>query len=201
MRRTTARFALWTGVCLASLGCGTTRLDTVWADSEATASDLAFQHVVAIAALREEALQRAVEDALASAAIDTEVTPGYRLVSRADRADVDRLRTVLEGHGIDGAIVVRLVDIREEEVFVPRTGGSYGGYYDHWRRAGVRVYESGYYRTDTEVTVETRLYDVHDGRLLWAATSNTINPRDVDEVIEGIVESAGHDLRERGLIP
>ena len=101
----------------------------------------------------------------------------------------------------DGAIVVRLVDIQEDEVFVPRAAGPYGGYYDHWRRAGTKVYEAGYYRTDTEVIVETRLYDVHDARLLWAGTSNTINPRDVNEVIEGIVETAGQDLRKRGLVP
>lgn len=194
--------AIWTiAAACVSLACSNTQVQTAWSDPGVVPDDLVFEHVVAIAALRSEAEQRVVEDGFASAAIDTRVTPAYRLVSQADRADVERLRTALTRHQVDGAIVVRLVGIQEEQVFVPRSAGPYGGYYDHWHRVGSRVYEAGYYRTDTDVVVETRLYDVGEGRLLWAGTSSTINPRDVQEVIEGIVEATGKDLRKRGLVP
>ena len=187
---------------LALHGCNTTRIENAWADPEVAPADLAFRHVVAIAALRSEATQRIAEDALAAAATRTRVTPAYQIVTQADRADVERLRTKLEAAGVDAAVVVRLVGIEEEEIFVPNTGPRpRSGYYDYWRREGARVYESGYYRTDTEVVVETRLYDVARGRLLWAGTSRTVNPRDVEEVVQGIFQAASEDLRKRGLVP
>ena len=46
-----------------------------------------------------------------------------------------------------------------------------------------------------------RLYDVAEGKLLWAGVSETLNPDGVDEVIQGIVEAAGKELAEQGLIP
>ena len=189
------------GLCL-FVGCSTTKIVDSWTAPGVVASDLSFEHIVAIAAVPDELRQRIVEDAIAGSATNTKVTPAYTLVSQADRADVDRLRTVLERHGIDGAITLSLVRVEDKTRYVPGATRAYpGGYYGYYGHMGTVIQEPGHYRTDTYVIVETSLYDVAEGKLLWAGVSRTLNPDSVDEVIEGIVEAANEDLRSRGLVP
>ncbi len=184
------------------VGCSTTKIVDSWTAPGLVASDLSFEHIVAIAALPDELRQRIVEDAIAASATETKVTPAYTLVSQADRADVERLRAVLEGHGIDGAITLSLVRVEDKTKYVPGAIRTYpGGYYGYYGHMGAVVQEPGHYRTDTHVIVETSLYDVAEGQLLWAAVSRTLNPDSVDELIEGIVKAATEDLQNRGLIP
>lgn len=182
-------------------GCATTRIVDTWQAEGLQASDLDFERVVAIAALTETSRQRIAEDALASEIERTRVVPAYTLLTREDRADVDRLRRVLEANGIDGAITLHLVGVEEEETYVPGTTRVYPmGYYGYYGTVGSVVYDPGYIRTDTYVVVETSLYDVEQGKLLWTGISRTLNPKDIDSLIEGIAEAARDELREEGLL-
>ncbi len=95
MRTVTQRFALLLCFALAA-GCASTKLVDSWAAPGVDASDLSFQHVVAIAAVPQVSRQRIAEDALEAAATETKVTAAYKIVSQEDRADTARLRTVLE---------------------------------------------------------------------------------------------------------
>jgi hypothetical protein len=186
----------------ATLGCASTRIVETWTSPGLSASDLSFQHVVAIAAVPDEVKQRMVEDVLVASATRTKVTAAYTVVNQQDRADPERLRAALDQHGFDGAITVRLVDIEDKESYVPGSSRAYGGgYYGYYGRVGAVAYEPGYYRTDTYVKVETSLYDVAAGELLWVGISETLNPSTVDGLISGIVEAAGKKLRDQGLIP
>lgn len=201
--RTLARvspFALFGLVALVAAGCATTRIVETWKAPGLSAADLDFQHVVAIALMPEESRARIVEDALTAAATRTKVTPAYSIVSLEDRADVGRMRGALEEQGIDGAVVVRLVGVDEEQTYVPGTVVP-GGFYGYYGRVGAVMYEPGYVRTDKYYTVETSLYDVHSGKLLWSGISETLNPRDTDDLIEEIVAAARKKLREEGLLP
>ncbi len=196
----------WSLLALVALclfvGCSTTKIVDSWTAPGLVASDLSFEHVVAIAALPDELRQRIVEDAIAGSTTRTKVTPAYTLLSQADRADVKRLRAVLERHGIDGAITLSLVRVEDKTRYVPgMTRTVPGGYYGYYGGMGTVVQEPGHYRTDTHVIVETSLYDLAEGKLLWAVVSSTLNPDSADEVIEGIAKAANEDLRNRGLIP
>jgi hypothetical protein len=184
------------------VGCASTHLIDTWSAPGLTPSDLHFENVVAIALVPDATQQRIIEEALAENATRTKVTPAYTLLTEADRANTDRLRKKLEGYGIDGAIAVRLVSLEDKETYVPGTTTSYGGgYYGYYDRFGTVIYEPGYYRTDTYVKVETSLYDVAGGKLLWAGVSETLNPSSVNGLIKEIVETARDRLREQGLLP
>jgi hypothetical protein len=196
------RLALLSSLCaFVVAGCATTNIVESWTAPGLTAAELEFQHVVAIAAVRETSRQRIVEDALAAAATRTRVTPGYAILTPEDRADVERLRTALERHGIDGAITVRLVGVEEKETYVAPAHRTPGGYYGYYGTYGRRVYQPGYVVTDTYVVVETSLYDVAGGSLLWAGISRTFNPASVDSLIGEIATAARNELRDEGLLP
>ncbi|MBW2244209.1 MAG: hypothetical protein JRH01_19670 [Deltaproteobacteria bacterium] len=201
MRISTSFIALFLGLSL-TLGCATTRMLESWKASDLKASDLQFEHVVAIAMVTKETQQRIVEDALVASMSRSNVTPAYSLVSQEDRGDLERMQAALEEHGMDGAVSVRLIRVDERETYVPGTTSYYaGGYYGHYRRVGVPVYDPGYYRNDTYVKVEISLYNVAQGKLLWSGVSETLNPSQVDGLIRGIVEAAGKRLESDGLIP
>lgn len=191
---------VWTACALLTLACATTHIVERWSAPGLTPEALDFEHVVAIAIVRDGAQQRLVEDALAEAATRTRVTPGYTLLTQQDRADVERLRAVLEREGVDGAITVRVVGVEERETYVPpahRFGGSYYGYYG---AVGPRVYQPGYVVTDTYVLVESSLYDVAGGKLLWSGISRTFNPASVDTLIGEIAVATRNELRAEGLL-
>ncbi|MEN8158843.1 MAG: hypothetical protein ABFS41_02090 [Myxococcota bacterium] len=183
------------------MACATTHIVERWTAPGLTAADLEFQHVIAIAAVPEPSRQRLVEDALARAATRTRVTPAYTILEPEHRADVEQLRTVLERHGIDGAITVRLVGVEETQTYVPPAHRYAGGYYGYYGAVGPRVYQPGYVVTDTHVVVETSLYDVAGGRMLWTGISRTFNPGSVDDLIGEIAIAARNELRDEGLLP
>lgn len=194
-------------VCLAlvlsysiALSCSSTRIEEQWTAPGLEPADLQFEHVVAVAVVPSETQQRVAEDALVARTSRVKVTPAYQLLSPADRGSVERARAVLTGLGIDGAIVVQLIGVDREQTYVPGTmvpGGFYGLYGSSW--AG--VYRPGYVIDDTLVRIETSLYDVAEGRLLWTAVSETMNPSTVDGLIEEVVVAARQELAEQGLIP
>jgi len=186
-----------------SLGCAaSTRIVESWAAPGLAPADLAFDHVVAIAVMRDEARRRAAEDAVAGVASRTRVTPGYALLGAGERADAERVAATLERQGIDGAITMRLIEVDREQTWVPGRRYVYpGGYYGYYGHVRSFAYEPGYVRTDTYVRVETTLYDVERRKLLWAGVSETWNPGDIDDVVEGIVQAARRELAEQGLLP
>ena len=113
------RLAMLSSLCAFLVAaCATTEIAESWTAPGLTAADLEFQHVVAIAIVPEPSRQRIVEDALAAAATRARVTPAYTILKPEDRADVDRLRTVLERHGIESC----LLPIRGDGVHVKQEG-------------------------------------------------------------------------------
>ncbi len=186
--------------CSMALSCSSTRIVEQWTAPGLEQADLRFEHVVAVAVVASETQQRVAEDALVARASRVKITPAYQVMSPADRGSVERAREVLTGLGIDGAIVVQLIGVDQEQTYVAGSmvpGGFYGRYGGSW--AG--VYSPGYVVTDTVVRIETSLYDVKEGRLLWTALSETMNPSTLDDLIEEIVVAARTELAEQGLLP
>jgi hypothetical protein len=69
-----------------------------------------------------------------------------------------------------------------------------------WRRGWGTVYESETVRTDTKVLVETRVYSITQDRLLWAGTSETLNPSKSDDVIRSLAEAVSSQLKKAGIL-
>jgi hypothetical protein len=72
-----------------------------------------------------------------------------------------------------------------------------GGYYG-WGWGG--VYDPGYMRTDTIVTVETLIYSLEQNKLVWAGQSQTTNPSKVGPFVQEMVTEVAGQLKKQGLI-
>jgi hypothetical protein len=107
---------------------------------------------------------------------------------------------------------MRIVDQQEVLTFVPAKTWYPGVYHDRfWSRHG-RFYgrefagtwppynDSGYYETDTVVSVESLVYSVPDGELLFAGVSRTVNPSEIDRSVKDLVSEAVKKLKKNGLV-
>jgi hypothetical protein len=120
-------------------------------------------------------------------------------------ADLTRTRA-------DHAVFMRIIDRHQEVSYVPGTSWYPGFYYDPFLwHGGVYLgpgvsypwpyYDDGYYRVDTVVSVETLIYSVPDGKLIWSGLSRTLNPSEVDDFVEDLVSEAVDEMKDTGLIP
>jgi hypothetical protein len=194
------RRALALLVLLGPLAC-TTTIESQWKDPSARAEDFAFRKVVALAQVDDELTRRAAEDAIAEAltrgpraeAGALEALPAYPLVASSELADAGALRAKLERADFDGAVLMRLVSDEDRVTYVPGRAETFYGV--------VVRYEPGYYDVDRILRVETSIYSVSDGRLLWSGVTRTVEPRDLPDLVDGIARSVRGELEDQGLLP
>jgi hypothetical protein len=182
-------------------GCASTVEDT-WTDPSLAGKRLDFRKVATIALLREGALRRVAEDELAraiqmrssEAGGAVEAVASYTVLEANELSDAARLRTKLTGSGFDGAVVVSVVDSQQRVTATPGIASTRWGYGGAWMIHDTDI------RTDTILRVQTNIYSIADGKLVWSGTSRTLNPRDVKDLIDDVVRDVGGALREQGLV-
>ena len=187
------------GLLMALLsGCATTTFRSTWSDPQA--KPVRFQRTLAVFMTPNEGERRASEDQLVQFIGPARSTASYTLLSRADLDDTDRAKEKVRAAGFDGAVVMRVIGERQEVTYEPPTyyRGYWGGY--HSRGWGT-VYDPGYLRTDTIVSVETNVYSLAEDKLIWSGVSETFDPNDTPRMVTEIAEAAAKQMRERGLLP
>jgi len=189
----TAALALF-GIALA---CASTHLTSTWRDPGI--GPIEFRKVAGIALSQDAALRRVAEDAFVKSVGPQYAVAGYALIPDEEIRDKDKVKARLQAAGIEGAAVFRLIGVDERKTWVPPTTYSgFGGYYG-W--AAPIVYQPGYLATDRVVQVETTLYSVSQARLVWAAHSETLNPKSAQETIDGVISATVAAMRKEKLIP
>jgi hypothetical protein len=189
-------------VVAAGLACSSTEFKATWKDPTAQNLDFKGKRVAAFVVTKDVALRRSAEDALAAELRrrGVEATPGYQLVPDESTKDKEALRRQLASAGMDGAVVMRVVDRRQEVSYEPPPGPYYGSLYGYWDYGWASTASPGYLRTDTIVSVETLVYQVPTDRLLWGGVSETRDPSKLDSFIKEIVDQAAKEMKKAGLI-
>jgi hypothetical protein len=88
----------------------------------------------------------------------------------------------LKSSGVDAVITIVLLDKKKERYYVPGRlyYSPYGYYYNRfWGYRGTlyqRIYEPGYYVTDTEYFWESNLYDMKTQQLIYSVQTKSFDP-------------------------
>jgi hypothetical protein len=61
------------------------------------------------------------------------------------------------------------------------------------------MYIPGSYDQDTIVVVETTIYSIPRDQLVWAAVSETKNPKDLQRFVQDLVKESVKELHKQGL--
>jgi hypothetical protein len=195
-RRRPGALALLTGAAVLA-ACSATRLKTSWRDPRVT--EIRFRKIVVFVVAKDEALRRSGEHELCERITTAPCVPAFAVVPDDEVADTAKVKGRVTDAGFDGAVVLRLVGRRVQQTYVPPTPAPtmWGFYGTAWPMA----YDPGYVRQDDLVDVETCIYSVQEGRLLWAGTTESTNPRDVRRTVNEIADAVAAQLRRDGLIP
>jgi hypothetical protein len=129
--------------------------------------------------------------------------PSYPIIPDDLLTDVPQVKKrIIEG-GFDGAVILRLVDTRQETTYVPPNAsstwddGEWGWGYNSYQSYHV---SPGYTVTDTFVRAEINLYAVPSGKLLWSGASETMNPANARAFATDVAKAATAELRKQGML-
>jgi hypothetical protein len=175
-------------------GCSSTGIEESWLDPSVQSLP-GFRKVFVAYLGADAAVRRVAEDALAAHVRAPEVVPCYRLFPEAQGLEVGAVKARLRAEGFDAAVVMRLAGVEQEVSWEP------SAYPAHYRSfGGYWGYDPGVMRTDEIVHVETNLYSLADDKLLYAARSETFNPRSTAKLVDEIAADVADDLEKKGVL-
>jgi len=167
-------------------GCSSTKIRSTWKAKDAGLKS--YSKILVLGLIREadRGLQENMEDHLAG---DLDGL-GYIAVSALkeygpkgfEKMDEQTALVKLRNRGIDAVITIVLLDKERERRYVPSPDiySSYGysqrSFWDYYGTMYQRIYEAGYFVTDTRYFWESNLYDMSDQHLLYSVQTQSFDP-------------------------
>lgn len=113
----------------------------------------------------------------------------------AEKMIVDKMKE----NNIDGIMIMKVKDTKSEQKYVPGTptympSYYYAPYYSYYFMSYNTLYSPGYYVTDTEVYIETSIYDNDNGEVDYSMVSETVNPSSITDFTKSFVKATVEQL-------
>jgi len=171
-----------------------------------------FHKVLVIGVARDTEVRADFEDGLAAqiARPGMQMIPGNQILLRPDpqaKPDLDYLRAQIRDNQIDAVVVSRLLRVDKEVISIPSSTyvAPFPYYYSFYGYLGAVypvVYDPGYTREDTTVSVETNVYATSkpDGDLVWTGVSESFNPKSAKKVADGLIKELPKQMEKDGLL-
>jgi hypothetical protein len=189
--------ALLTVVALHACAPHATITDS-WTSPATTRVD--FEKVLVVAITQNEYIRREAEDAMARSIGRAQAVPSYDFLTVEELRTPTRIRSKLASEGFDGAVTLRLIGPEQQRDWLP---GRYPDpYYDFWAYHDWTrgLDDTGYVQSDDKVRFETNVYDVVEGRLMWAGLSEGVRGGEAADLVDDVAEAVAKELRRKGLI-
>jgi|SRR5262245_10168418 len=182
------------------------KFTSTWKAPEASGVSFEGKKVAALIISDDQNLRVSGEEALVRELAAIGLPQGvatYRIVPREELRNPDKAKGWYERSKVDGVVSMRLLkaDTRttwEPSIWTTPYYSSFWGYYGYsW--GSVYNYDPGYTKTDVVAVVETLVFSVPQNKLLWAAVTETMNPKDAQKTIKDIVTATVKEMRKQGL--
>jgi hypothetical protein len=176
----------WIALLLIAAGCSTSKITTSWKAENITPQK--YNKILVLSLIREA--DRTIQENMENHFVGDLKELGYNAVSSLheygpkafDKMDEEAALSRLKNTGVDAVITIVLLDKEKERKYIP--GNFYYspfGYY-HNRFWGYRtalyrrIYEPGYYVTDTKYFWESNLYDMSTQELVYSVQTQSFDP-------------------------
>jgi hypothetical protein len=183
------------------------KFTSTWKAPEAAGVSFAGKKVAALIMSDDQGLRVSGEEALVRELAAIGLAKGvasYRIVPREELRDTDKAKGWYERAGVEGVISMRLVKADTRTTWTPSLWSSpyynsLWGYYGYgWN--SLYAYDPGHTSVDQVAVVETLVFSVPQNKLLWAAVTESTNPKDANRVIKEIVTETVKEMTKQGLI-
>jgi hypothetical protein len=173
-------------------GCATTEITTSWKDPKAKPLEQNTK-VAAVVVMSSPGQRRAAEEQLAKKLKNG--TPAYRLFTDQEIGERQLVRERLKQQGFKYVVVmkVRGVLLESSDMNAPSVQRV-----NMWDDGSLMWGDTG--ATTAKVFVDTGVYSVDDGNLIWEAQSKTFNPDRAEKLVDEIAKAATERLQKDGLL-
>ncbi len=176
---------------------------STWKSPDAGSVSFAGKKVAALVISQDDSLRVAGEESLVRelSARGMQAVATYRIAPKEELQRAETAKPWFEKSNVEGVVAVRPVSAEKRQTYTPGTWvnpyySTLWGYYGYgWGN----VYVPGSVHEETVVVVETTIYSVPRNQLLWAAVSETRNPRELGKFVEELVKQSVEELHKQGL--
>jgi hypothetical protein len=193
---------------ISTAGFGSTKLAYSWRNQNAPGGP--FKNIMVLALNGQAANRAQFEDVLTAAITKSgmQAVQSYSLIPRPNLTPInmENLRDVVQGQGFDAVLVSRIVQyhksVHEVQDPIFPLEPYYATFYGYYGAVSPMLYAPTYLQTEQKVQVETNLYatTTPEGVLVWTGTSDTVNPRNVNDAINAIAKLVDEQLLKQNLI-
>jgi len=176
---------------------------SVWRSQDAPQVSFAGKKVAALVITTDDSLRVAGEESLARelTARGMQAVATYRMAPKEELQNADRARGWFERANVEGVVALRPVGSEKrisynDSLWLSPSYNTFWGYYGYGYSTAVVI---GGVDRDTVVTVETLIFSVPRNQLMWAAVSETRNPKTLQKFIEDLVKESVKELQKQGL--
>ena len=199
----TALSTLVIAVTAASLLPAAVTFTSTFKSLDAGAVNFFGKKVAALVISNDDSLRVAGEESLVRelAARGMQAVASYRIAPKEELRRADTARPWFEKAGVEGVVAVRPVSADTQRSYntgtwVSTNYATLWGYYGYGWSA---VYVPGGVQRETLVVVETTVYSLPRDQLLWAAVSETRNPRDLRGFVQELIKESVEEMQKQGL--
>ena len=175
---------------------------SVWRSPDAAQVSFAGKKVAALVITQDDSLRMSGEESLVRelTARGMQAVATYRMAPKEELQSADRARGWFERANVDGVVALRPVSSEKrisynDSLWMSPSYNTFWGYYGYGYSSVVVI---GGASRDTVITVESLIFSVPRNQLLWAAVSETRNPKTLQKFIEDLVKESVKELQKQG---
>ncbi len=179
------------------------KFTSAWRSPDAGSVSFAGKKVAALVMTQDDSLRVSGEESLVRelTARGLQSVATYRIAPKEELKSAERAKVWFEKANVEGVVAMRPVSKDKRTTYNPGTWvnpyySTFWGYYGYgWGS----MYIPGSYDQDTIVVVETTIYSIPRDQLVWAAVSETKNPKDLQRFVQDLVKESVKELHKQGL--
>jgi len=180
--------------------CASTYVTGTWKDENYTKP---VSNVLVIGLGENQSRRRSFEDTLSTMfkKAGKEASPSAKYFEDIREISKESVGPLVNKENFDAVIVARILNIDKTQRYIPSAyPAHYNSFYGYYGRVGGAYYEPGQYVQDTLVSLEINLYETTNAKLIWAITTETFLPDNINKEINKLSELIMGNLEKEGLL-
>jgi len=189
--------------------CGSTKIVSAWADPDYTQGKMRSALVIGVSS--NVTRRRQYEDQFTEQLERKNIQghTSYRVVADAAQITEEALAPYVRDNNISHVIVTRIVSHEKVQTYVPPTVSTtympsyppyYGGWYSYYNASYSTMVTPGYTYETEYVHLETNVYDVATGKLIWSGLTETELGSQAGARIQEFIQVIMHQMSKDKLI-
>jgi hypothetical protein len=177
------------------------KFTSTWAAPDAGSISFKGQRVAALVISDDQSLRVSAEEALSRELTARGMTgrAAYRMIPAEELKNVERAKGWFERGKVTGVVALRPVSEEKVKRYTPDlwTSPYYSSFWGYYPYGWGATYTVGSVSVDTVIVVETLVYQVSTGKLIWAGVSESTNPKTLQTLIAEIVKEAAKKIERQ----